>query len=119
MLGSVIVAIWASILAPILQYAFKLVEGERNTFRDAYRICFIANFLRLVFGEIIPIFVGDSWIFDSLGPIVGVIAFTNLIAKELGDLKRSFLIALLLQGLTILFVFVLMAVLVAFAIVVT
>ena len=36
-------AIWALILAPILQLAFKIVVGERNAFGDAYRVCFYAN----------------------------------------------------------------------------
>ena len=120
LLASVIlVAVWSTILAPFLQYAFKLIEGERNTFGDAFRICFIANFIHLIFSEALPNFLGESWVFDSLGPIVGILAFTYLIAKELGDLKRSFLVALILEGLTVLFVFVLMALLVTFAIVAT
>jgi uncharacterized membrane protein YqjE len=40
-------------------------------------------------------------------------------AKELGDIKRSLLIALLLEGLTVLFVFALMALIVTFAVVAT
>ena len=40
---------------------------------------------------------------DAIGSLIGLAAFTYLIAKELGNLKRSFLIALLLQGLTFLF----------------
>tara|TARA_B110000116_G_scaffold120729_1_gene104683 strand:+ start:913 stop:1290 length:378 start_codon:yes stop_codon:yes gene_type:complete len=115
----ILVAIWSTLLAPILQYAFKLTEGEKNTFADAYRICFIANFIHHTFSGILPTLLGKSWIFTSLGPIVGVIAFTYLIAKELGDLKRSLLIALLLEGLTVLFVFALMALIVTFAVVAT
>jgi hypothetical protein len=115
----ILVAIWSTILAPILQYAFKLIEGEKNTFGDAYRICFIANFIHLTFSGILPTLLGKSWIFDSLGPIVGILTFTYLIAKELGDIKRSLLIALLLEGLTVLFVFALMALIVTFAIVAT
>ena len=115
----ILVAIWSTILAPFLQYAFKLIEGDRNTFGDAFRICFIANFIHLIFSEALPNFLGESWIFDSLGPIVGILAFTYFIAKELGDLKRSFLVALILEGLTVLFVFALMALLVTFAIVAT
>ena len=118
LLASVIlVTIWSTILAPFLQYAFKLIEGEKNAFGDAFRICFIANFMHLIFSEALPSFLGESWIFDSLGPIVGLLAFTYFIAKELGDLKRSFLIALILEGLTVLFIFALMALLVTFAIV--
>ena len=115
----IIVTFWSTILAPFLQYAFKLIEGEKNTFGDAYRICFIANFIHLTFSGILPTLLGKSWIFDSLGPIVGLLSFTYLIAKELGDLKRSLLVALVLEGLTVLFVFALMALLVTFAIVAT
>ena len=115
----IIVAVWSTILAPFLQYAFKLIEGERNTFTDAFRICFIANFMQIFFSEILPAFLGESLIFESLGPIVGLLSFTYLIAKELGDLKRSFLVALVLEGLTILFVFALLALLVTFAVVAT
>ena len=120
LLASVIlVAVWSTILAPFLQYAFKLIEGEKNTFADAFRICFIANFMHLIVSEALPSFLGESWIFDSLGPIVGILAFTYFIAKELGDIKRSLLIALLLEGLTVLFIFALMALIVTFAIVAT
>ncbi len=115
--GAVIVAVWSTALSPILQYAFKLTEGQKNSFSDAYRICFISNFIVLIFSEILPAFLGESSVFDSLGPIIGLLAFTYFIAKELGDLKRSFLIALILEGLTVLFIFALMALLVAFAIV--
>ena len=107
-----LVGIWSVILAPILQFAFKLIEGERNKFRDAYRICFTANFIHLLATNILPIFLGESWIFESLGPILSICLFTYLIAKELGDLKRSLLIALVLEGLTFVFVFALIAVLV-------
>ncbi len=119
LLAVIVVAIWSTILAPFLQYAFKLIEGEKNTFGDAYRICFIANFMQIFFSEILPAFLGESLVFESLGPIVGLLSFTYLIAKELGDLKRSFLVALVLEGLTVLFVFALMAFIVTFAIVAT
>ena len=115
LLAVIVVAIWSTILAPFLQYAFKLIEGEKNTFGDAYRICFIANFMQIFFSEILPAFLGESLIFESLGPIVGFLSFTYLIAKELGDLKRSLLVALVLEGLTVLFVFALMALLVTFS----
>ena len=117
LVGFVLVAVWSTMLAPLLQYAFKLVEGERNSFADAFRICFIANGLPFVFSQLLPNLIGESWVLDTLGPIVGLAAFTYFIAKELGDVKRSFLIALLLEGLTVLFVLGLMALLVAFAII--
>ena len=107
--------IWSAVLAPLLQFAFKLVEGQRNEFRDAYRICFSATFIHLVVQSVLPFFLGESWIFNPLGIILGICAFTYLIARELGDLKRSILIALVLEGATFLFVIALMAIIVSIA----
>ena len=118
LIGAVIfVGIWSAILAPILQFAFKLVEGQRNEFRDAYRICFTANFIHIIVKSVLPTFLGESWVFDTLGPILGICVYTYLIAKELGDLKRSFLIALILEGVTFVFVIALMAIIVSLAVV--
>jgi hypothetical protein len=107
--------IWSAVLAPLLQFAFKLVEGQRNEFRDAYRICFSATFIHLVVQSVLPFFLGESWIFNPLGIILGICVFTYLIARELGDLKRSILIALALEGATFLFVIALMAIIVSLA----
>jgi len=107
--------IWSAVLAPLLQFAFKLVEGQRNEFRDAYRICFSATFIHLVVQSVLPFFLGESWIFNPLGIVLGICVFTYLIARELGDLKRSILIALVLEGATFLFVIALMAIIVSIA----
>ena len=107
--------IWSAVLTPLLQFAFKLVEGQRNEFRDAYRICFSATFIHLVVQSVLPFFFGESWIFNPLGIVLGICVFTYLIARELGDLKRSILIALVLEGATFLFVIALMAIIVSIA----
>ena len=51
--------IWSAVLAPLLQFAFKLVEGQRNEFRDAYRICFSATFIHLVVQSVLPFFLAN------------------------------------------------------------
>jgi hypothetical protein len=107
--------IWSAVLTPLLQFAFKLVEGQRNEFRDAYRICFTATFIHLVVNSVLPIFLGESWVFKPLGIVLGFCVFTYLIARELGDLKRSILIALVLEGATFLFAIALMAIIVSIA----
>ena len=107
--------IWSAVLTPLLQFAFKLVEGQRNEFRDAYRICFTATFIHLVVNSVLPIFLGESWVFKPLGIVLGVCVFTYLIARELGDLKRSILIALVLEGATFLFAIALIAIIVSIA----
>jgi hypothetical protein len=107
--------IWSAVLTPLLQFAFKLVEGQRNEFRDAYRICFTATFIHLVVNSVLPIFLGESWVFKPLGIVLGICVFTYLIARELGDLKRSILIALVLEGATFLFVIALIAIIVSIA----
>ena len=107
--------IWSAVLTPLLQFAFKLVEGQRNEFRDAYRICFIATFIHLVVNSVLPIILGESWVFKPLGIVLGVCVFTYLIARELGDLKRSILIALVLEGATFLFAIALIAIIVSIA----
>jgi len=107
--------IWSAVLTPLLQFAFKLVEGQRNEFRDAYRICFIATFIHLVVNSVLPIFLGESWVFKPLGVVLGICVFTYLIARELGDLKRSILIALVLEGATFLFAIALIAIIVSIA----
>ena len=107
--------IWSAVLTPLLQFAFKLVEGQRNEFRDAYRICFSATFIHLVVQSVLPFFLGESWIFNPLGIVLGICVFTYLIARELGDLKRSILIALVLEGATFLFVIALTAIIVSIA----
>ena len=98
-------AVLSVILAPLLQYAFKLTEGQKNSFSDSFKICFYANFVSFLVAYILPIFITHSsldWMWDGVGSLIGLAAFTYLIARELGDLKRSFLIALLLQGLSFL-----------------
>ena len=107
--------IWSAVLTPLLQFAFKLVEGQRNEFRDAYRICFTATFIHLVVNSVLPIFLGESWVFKPLGIVLGICVFTYLIARELGDLKRSILIALVLEGATFLFAIALIAIIVSIA----
>ena len=108
LLGTLIAsAFFAAIFAPFLQYAFKLTEGQKNSFSDSFKICFYANFVSFLVGWILPMFITHSsldWMWDGVGSLVGLAAFTYLIAKELGNLKRSFLIALLLQGLSFLVV---------------
>ena len=99
-------AFFAVILAPLLQYAFKLTEGQKNSFSDSFKICFYANCASFLVAYIFPKFITHSSLegmWDGIGSLIGLAVFTYLIARELGDLKRSFLIALLLQGLTFLF----------------
>lgn len=97
-------AIWALILAPILQLAFKIVVGERNAFGDAYRVCFYANIAQGVVSSLAPMVLGmetsDSAIMTLLSLGLQLLVFTYLITKELGDLSKSFFIAILLTGLT-------------------
>ncbi len=103
---AILSAVVSLILTPFLQYAFKLTEGQKNSFSDSFKICFYANLITFVIAYVLPLMITSSsidWIWDGLSSIIGMGAFTYLIAKELGDLKRSFLIALLLQGLTFLF----------------
>ena len=91
-------AFFAVILAPLLQYAFKLTEGQKNSFSDSFKICFYANCVSFFVAYILPMFITHSsldWMWDGVGSLIGLAAFTYLIARELGDLKRSFLIALL------------------------
>ena len=107
--------IWSAVLTPLLQFAFKLVEGQRNEFRDAYRICFTATFIHLFVNSVLPIFLAESWVFKPLGIVLGFCVFTYLIARELGDLKRSILIALVLEGATFLFAIALIAIIVSIA----
>ena len=107
--------IWSAVLTPLLQFAFKLIEGQRNEFRDAYRICFTATFIHLVVNSVLPIFLAESWVFKPLGIVLGFCVFTYLIARELGDLKRSILIALVLEGATFLFAIALLAIIVSLA----
>ena len=116
LIASVIVS---AIVTPFLQYAFKLTEGQKNSYSDSFKICFYANFISFVVAYVLPLIITSSsidWIWDGLGSIIGLGAFTYLIAKELGDLKRSLLIALLLQALTFLFALAVAAVLVVIGI---
>ena len=116
LIASVIVS---AILTPFLQYAFKLTEGQKNSYSDSFKICFYANFISFIVAYVLPLVVTNSsidWIWNGLGSIIGLGAFTYLIAKELGDLKRSLLISLLLQGLTFLFALAVAAVLVVIGI---
>ena len=86
---------------------------------DSFKICFYANFISFIVAYVLPLVIKNSsidWIWDGLGSIIGLGAFTYLIAKELGDLKRSLLIALLLQALTFLFALAVAAVLVVIGI---
>ena len=50
---------------------------------------------------------------DIAGSVVQVLVFTYLIAKEIGDLAKSFIIAILFTGLPLLIFFVLFAVILA------
>tara|TARA_B110000196_G_C20728165_1_gene467377 strand:+ start:153 stop:551 length:399 start_codon:yes stop_codon:yes gene_type:complete len=95
-------AIAAAIITPLMQYAFKLTEGQRNNYSDSFKICFYATFASALVTEILPLFITTPFminIWSGLGTLVGLIAFTYFIAKELGDLKKSFLIALLMEAL--------------------
>lgn len=50
----------------------------------------------------IPAFAGGAMFFHVSGPFLGICVMTYFIAKEIGNLKTSFLIALVLEGLTFL-----------------
>ena len=107
----------AAILAPCLQFAFKLVEGEKNSFRDAFLITFKSELACAIVSPILPyIFLSEyvlkSWlttgsftyessvtIFEPLSIFVGIAVYVWLIGRELGDLTRSILIALVLTSL--------------------
>jgi len=118
LIGSAVVAL---IIAPVLQFAFKIVVGERNSFRDSYRICFLASIAESVVSLLIPIMIGafdgavdylesSNLIADISGSALQVLVFTYLIAKELGDLSKSFIIAILFTGLSLLIFFLLITV---------
>ena len=96
--------IWAFVLAPILQLAFKIVVGKRNTFGDAYRICFFANIAQGIVSALLPMVLGmeasDSAMMTLLSLGLQLLVYTCLIEKELGDPIKSFIIAILLTGLT-------------------
>ena len=98
-------AIAALFLTPILQFCFKVVEGQSNTFKDAFRLCFIGAFIQGFIGSFIPYLLGiaqgEGLIWDAGGTLLELAVMTWLIANELGNLRRSFLISLLLSGLTI------------------
>ena len=107
----------AAILAPCLQLAFKLVEGEKNSFRDAFSITFKAEVASCIVSPILPyLFLSDYWlnswldtgsytleslstIFEPLSLFVGIAVYVWLIGRELGDLTRSIIIAFVLTGL--------------------
>ena len=107
----------AAILAPCLQFAFKLVEGEKNSFRDAFSITLKSELATGIVSPILPyLFLSDYWIkswldtgsftfesvvtiFDPLSIFVGIAVYVWLIGRELGDLTRSILIALVLTSL--------------------
>ena len=121
LVGSAVVAL---ILAPILHFAFKVVVCERNSFRDSYRICFFASFAEGVVSLLIPVMIGafdgavdylesSNLIADISGSVLQVLVFTYLITKELGDLRKSFIIAILFTGLSLLIFFLLFTVLFA------
>ena len=77
-----------------------MVVGESNAYSDAYRICFAATFIHVVIGIVVPKFLGASIIWDILGPLSAVCLMMYFIAKDLGDLKKSLIIALVLEGIT-------------------
>ena len=109
----------AAILAPCLQFAFKLVEGEKNSFRDAFSITLKSELATGIVSPILPyLFLSDYWIkswldtgsftfesfvtiFDPLSIFVGIAVYVWLIGRELGDLTRSIIIALVLTSLQI------------------
>ena len=107
----------AAAVAPCLQFAFKLVEGEKNSFRDAFLITFKSEVACCIVSPILPyLFLSDYWIkswldtgsftfesfvtiFDPLSIFVGIAVYVWLIGRELGDLTRSLIIAFVLTGL--------------------
>ena len=116
----------AAILAPCLQFAFKLVEGEKNSFRDAFLITFKSEVASLIVSPILPYFFLSeyaikSWLttgsftyessvtlFEPLSLFVGIAVYVWLIGRELGDLTRSIVIALVLTSLQFMIFFGLM-----------
>jgi hypothetical protein len=113
-------------------FCFKVVVGDSNTFRDAYRIYFTASISLFVITVFIPMqlnrapdvleaiignlwlldilgvigfIIGDSWVLELLVILLQFILFTWLIGKELGNLYISSLIAFLLTRLSYVFIF--------------
>ncbi|MFT4592881.1 MAG: hypothetical protein ACI9JK_000580 [Phycisphaerales bacterium] len=97
-----VIAIWSVVLATLLQLAFKIVLGQRNTFKDAYRICFITSLLHFLISEFLPSLLGAYTFLELAGPILAVCIMTYFIAKEIGNVKTSLVIALVLEGITFL-----------------
>lgn len=107
----------AAILAPCLQFAFKLVEGEKNSFRDAFSITFKSELASIIVSPILPYLFVSEYAFKSLlttgsftyestvtlyeplSLFVGIAVYVWLIGRELGDLTRSIIIALVLTSL--------------------
>ena len=107
----------AAVLAPCLQFAFKLVEGEKNSYRDAFLITFKSEVASGIVSPVLPyLFISDYWIkswlntgsytfestltfFEPLAIFVGIAVYVWLIGRELGDLTRSIIIAFVLTGL--------------------
>ena len=116
----------AAVLAPCLQFAFKLVEGEKNSFRDAFLITFKSEAASLIVSPVLPYFFLSeyaikSWLttgsftyessitlFEPLSLFVGITVYVWLIGRELGDLTRSIVIALVLTSLQFMIFFGLM-----------
>lgn len=109
----------AAIAAPCLQFAFKLVEGEKNSYRDAFSITLKSELATGIVSPILPyLFISDYWlksmlttgsftlessvtIFEPLSIFVGIAVYVWLIGRELGGLTRSIVIALVLTSLQI------------------
>lgn len=108
--------VWSAIIAKFLQLAFKIVVGQANAYRDSFRICFIASFIHLLFSAVLPSIVGGTFGFEIIGPFLVIGITTFLIAKEIGDLMKSFVIALVLEGITFLVMLGLMLIVVAIAV---
>jgi len=112
--GALIACIWASILAPLLRFCFKIVVGEANTFGDAWSICFKGTMAYFVVSVVLQLLLksGDesTLLIDTLSLGGQLTIYTWLVAREIGNLAKSFLIALLLTGLTFVILFLLLSV---------
>jgi len=95
------------------------VEGEKNSYRDAFSITLKSELATGIVSPILPyLFISDYWlksmlttgsftlessvtIFEPLSIFVGIAVYVWLIGRELGGLTRSIVIALVLTSLQI------------------
>lgn len=115
--GTLVSCVWAALLAPLLRFCFKVVVGEANTFGDAWSICFKGTMVYMVFSVVSnAVFAGEQGdenglVIQTLSLCAQLAIYTWLVAREIGELAKSFLVAFLLTGLTYVALFLLLGML--------